>query len=284
MAKQKQKETKKPFDVDWDNIDEVRRVYAENRETMERSKAIIKTCFAWTIIFIAPVAIIMSYYAFITVMSTGISGFMLNAVESGLAESLNPADVINAIPFDYILLSWVILIPTLIAHFFIKPKIYKYLRFVFVFAALLSLVSIPTGAHPLSMCIAGFIYGFLGFWIDDMAIRAYAAIDSLKGVKGYPQFLDYFDETHGIKHTSIKYLDYQKKLQDKHNADRVLAEKVRQNLKAEPVNEEFVPGIIDDLVLPEIDDGVEYTDILATRSGNGGAYVDLVSEIDGDVK
>jgi hypothetical protein len=284
MAKQKQKEIKKPFDVDWDNIDEVRRIYAENREKMERSKAIIKTCFAWTMIFVAPVAVIMSYYAFITVMSTGISSAMLNTLESGLAESLNPADVLNAIPFDYILLAWVVLIPTLIAHFFIKPIIYKYLRFVYIFTALISLVSIPFEAHSLSMCIAGFIYGFLGFWIDDMAIRAYAAIDSLKGVKGYPLFLDYFDETHGIKHTSIKYLDYQKKLQDKHNTDRVLAEKIRQNLKAEPVNDEFVPGVIDDLVLPEIDDDIEYTDILATRSGDGGAYEDLVSDIDGDVK
>jgi hypothetical protein len=278
----KQKETKKPFDVDWDNVDEVRRIYAENREIMERSKAIIKTCFMITMMAVAPVAFLMSYFAFTDLMATGISGYMLGAVEKGLEDTLNAAAVVNAIPLDYIFLSWGVLIPTVIAFLFHKPKIYKYLRFVFLFVSLLSLVSIPIGAHPLPMCVIGFVYGFLGFWIDDINIRAYAAIKSLEGVKGYPQFLDYFDETHGIKHTSIKYLDYQKKLQDKHNTDRVLAEQIRKNLEAEPVNEEFVPGVIDELVLPEIDDGVEYTDILATRSGEGGAYEDLVSEIDGE--
>jgi hypothetical protein len=268
--------------IDWDNVDEVRRIYAENRQKMEFAVAAIKTCFIINIVFIAPIAIGLFFTTFNTIVGTGFGALLVGAFNKTSAESMNVAAVLNALPFDYLLLSWIVLIPTVIARIINSAKILKYLRFIFLFTSLYSLIAIPIEAHSIAVCVMGFVYGFLGFWVDDIAVRQHSVIDSLKNEKGYPQFIEYFDETHGIKHTNVKYIEYKKRLENKHNADRVIAEKVRKNLKAEPYNPEddFIPGVIKDIVLPEIDDGVEYDDITKIRSGDG-FYEDIVADING---
>ncbi|MDR0991752.1 MAG: hypothetical protein LBL87_02490 [Ruminococcus sp.] len=265
--------------IDWNNVDEVRQIYAENRQKMEFAIAAIKTCFVINIVFIAPIAVWLFCDIFSTIVGTGFGALMVKAVDASSAERMNVAGVLNALPLDYLFFSWMILIPTIVARIINSAKILKYIRFILLFVAVYSLIALPLEMHPISVCVMGFVYGFLGFWVDDITVRQYAVIDSLKNEKGYPMFIDYFDETHGVKHTNVKYLEYKKRLEEKHNADRVIAEQVRKNLKAEPYNpdDEFVPGVIKEVVLPEIADGVQYDDITKIRSREGD-YEDIVSD------
>jgi hypothetical protein len=268
--------------IDWNNVDEVRRIYAENRQKMEFAIAAIKTGFIINFVFIAPIAIGLFFTTYSTIVGTGLGAIMIGTVDEASAQRMNVAGILNALPLDFLFLSWLILIPTVVAKIIDSPKILKYLRFVFIFTALYSLISIPMQSHSISHCVLGLVYGVIGFWIDDIMVRQYAVIDSLKNEKGYPLFIDYFDETHGIKHTNVKYLEYKKRLEDKHNADRVIAENVKKNLKEEPYNpdDDFITGVIKDIVLPEINDGIEYDDITKIRSGEG-FYEDIVADING---
>jgi hypothetical protein len=232
-------------------------------------------------VFVAPIAVGLFYYVYTQFTNVWFGTAVVAAVDKASAEKIDSAGILNALPLDYLFLSWIILIPTVVAKIINSAKIYKYMRAIFLVIAVYSLVCIPFEAHTIPQCVMGFVYGFLGFWVDDIIVRQYAVIDSLKNEKGYPLFIDYFDETHGIKHTNVKYIEYKKRLQQKHNADRVIAEQVRKNLKAEPYNpdDEFVPGVITDIVLPEINDGIEYDDITKIRSGEGH-YEDIITGID----
>jgi hypothetical protein len=272
---------KKPFDVNWDSVDEVRRVYKENREKMQRALAILKICFTTTIIFTVPAAFFTFLYVLNRLSYYSMSGAFSSFIGEDAFAKTNTAALINALPADLLVYLVAIAVLTIVARVNEHLKLYKVLRIIFIVGAVYSAASLPLRLHPMAGCIIWFIYSCLGVFSIYLILKHYDIIDSLKDQQGFPQFLDHFDNSHGIKHTSIKFVDYQKKMEQKFAAEKKIAETVRENLKVEPYEEEFTPGIIGDLVLPEINDGVEYTNILETRSSDGN-YEDLVSDLGGD--
>jgi hypothetical protein len=273
--------TQKPFDVDWESVDEVRRVYKENREKMERAIAIHKTCFTTTIIFTVPAAIVLLLYIVNRLYYYGFSGMISSGVSEEAFARNNVAALINALPVDLLIYLITVAVLTIVTRVSEHLKLYSALRIIFFVGAIVSAASLPLRIHPAAGCVIWFIYSCLGVFSTYLILHQYDVIESLKDQRGYPQFLDHFDNSHGIKHTNIKYIDYQKKMAQKLASEKKIAEQVRENLEVEPYVEEFTPGVIGDLVLPEIDDEETYTNILETRSG-GGNYEDLVSDLDGD--
>jgi hypothetical protein len=273
------KKIKKPYDVDWEGVDKTRSVYAENRQKMQKALATLKTCFSTTMIFTAPAAFFITLYTLNRLFNYTVTGAITSQFGSEVFGRHSVAERINALPFDLIIYLITVLVMTFVAKVTERINIYKALRFVYIAGAVVCLLGIPMKLHPIDGGIIWFVYSCLGIWSIKLILQAYDDIDSLRDQKGFPQFIDYFDESHGIKHTSIKYLDYKKKMEEKLQTEKKIAEQVKQNLESEPYEEEFLPGIIGDIVLPEIDDGIEYTNILTQRSGEGD-YTDLMSDFD----
>jgi hypothetical protein len=180
--------------------------------------------------------------------------YFIKVVYGNEEASQGVRDVINSFSLEYLLAIWVIGVTSLIARIFDMVKPHKYLRVIYVLVSAVAFISILIGAAPIGGGMFCFVYGIVGFIFEDQVLRAFPQLEELSKQPGYPKFLDYFDRSHAINNTNSFYVDYQKKLDEKHEKDKkagIIIQKtiVKENIKPENIE----PGVMPDLIPPEID-------------------------------
>jgi hypothetical protein len=238
--------------IDWDNIEEVREYYAKNREVSKRVFAILNTCFVFSMATSLIPAVLLTFYTILN--STGqMIGFAAmrsmygdDAVRGGVRAFM------NGLPVLYLAAIWVIGVLSLLSRIYDFHKPHKFLRVFYPIVSIFSLFGIIFNNTGPVLGILCFCYGIIGFCVEDIILRQFPLLEVLSKEPGFPHFLDYFDKTHTVKNTSSKYVDYKKKLEEKHEKDThegVLMQKkiVKEQIKSE----EFEPGIMPEVSLPQ---------------------------------
>jgi hypothetical protein len=244
--------TKHP--VDWDNLDEVREHYAKNRERSQRLFAIINIGFIFAMVTALIPALILTFFTVFAGAGQLYGLYFIKHVYGDDAAREGVRDVINSFSLEYLLAIWVIGVTSLITRIFDMVKPHKYLRVIYVLVSVVAFISILIGAAPIGGGMFCFVYGIVGFIFEEQVLKAFPELEELSKEPGYPKFLDYFDQSHAINNTNSFYVDYQKKLEEKHENDKKAGIIIQKTIAKESfVPEKVEPGVMPDLVPPEID-------------------------------
>jgi hypothetical protein len=162
--------------------------------------------------------------------------------------------VFNVLPIDliYMLGVWVIGITTVIAHISDTTKPHRFLRIFYLcvsgFAAL-SMLSL-TGIIKALLVVA---YGIAGYLVEGIIMKNKAELEELSHEEGYPEFSDNFDQTHTIKNTTLKYLDYINLVESHREKNAKDGERMKKAIEEGDVEPEpFIPGEMAELVPPVV--------------------------------
>jgi hypothetical protein len=239
--------------IDWDNIEEVRERYAENREAAASAFTVVRICFVFTMLTSLIPAIVLTvgtlYNLFGRAVGYGIARIFIgdDAVRDGVRT------MFGSLPIVYLAAIWIIGITSLVSYIFEADKPHSFLKVFYLLITAYALVSIFFGSVNITTVLLCVAYGIVGFCAEDLTQRRLLILKELSKEPGYPKFLDYFDRTHTINNTTIKYVDYHEKLKAFHEKDIHEGVKIQYNLaKTETKPEEFIPGVMPELVPPDL--------------------------------
>jgi hypothetical protein len=238
--------------IDWDNIEEVREYYAINREKAKRVFAILNTCFVFSMITSLIPAVVLTFFTVLSGAGQMLGFALMRSVHGDDAVRTGVRAFMNGLPILYLTAIWIIGILSLLSRIYDFHKPHKFLRVFYPIISFFSIFGILFNDTGPTLGILCFCYGIIGFCVEDIIIRQFPLLETLSKEPGFPHFLDYFDKTHTVKNTVSKYVDYKKKLEEKHEKDvheGVLMQKaiVKEQIKPE----EFELGIMPEVSVPE---------------------------------
>ncbi|MDR0987114.1 MAG: hypothetical protein LBL98_05420 [Ruminococcus sp.] len=238
--------------IDWDNIEEVREYYAKNREESKRIFAILNTCFVFSMATSLIPAVLLTFYTVLSGAGQMLGYAIMRGAYGDEAVREGVRGFINGLPILYLAAIWLIGILSLLSKVYDLRKTHKFLRVFYPIISLFSIIGILFNDNGPVLGILCFCYGIVGFCVEDLILRQLPLLDELSKEPGFPHFLDYFDRTHTVKNTIAKYVDYKKKLEEKHEKDThegVLMQKAIAKEQIKP--EEFELGIMPEVSVPE---------------------------------
>jgi hypothetical protein len=240
--------------IDWDNLDEVREHYKKNGERTGRIFAIININFIFSMVTALVPAIILTAFTVFGGAGKLYGMYFIKFVYGNEAAKEGVRDVINSFSLEYLLAIWVIGVTALITRIFDMEKPHKYLRVIYILVSAVAFISVIIGAAPVGGGMFCFVYGIVGFIFEDLVIRAFPELEELSKEPGFPRFMDYFDSAHAINNTNSFYVDYKKKLEQKHENDKKEGIKIQKAITKENFTPEKIElGVMPDLIPPEID-------------------------------
>ncbi|MDR0946892.1 MAG: hypothetical protein LBM87_03975 [Ruminococcus sp.] len=238
---------------DYDDVEGIRRENKIYREITAR--AIFKTKMMFYLMIAMLVSgIIYGYTQFVALNLNLIEGGFTAELNSHIADAaIEYSNAIGDLNFEFSFFMTVISGIAVFAYLFGNTKVHKWLKWLYLAMVLLGIVSIVLDIHSLVSNFFMIGYGGLGYFAEIYIKNAYAKLEEMSHIEGYPNFEELFDKTHYIKHTKASYTEYSAKLEEKKKRDSEIAERVKQNLKEEPeAAETYIPGVIVPIEVPKV--------------------------------